>query len=202
LARNICLADRQVRGDLWNKPGLVGSELLGKVLGVVGLGRIGSQTAFLGRALGMRVVASIANPTSTRALALGVQATELMEVDDLLGVADVVCLAVPLNDTTRGLIGERELARMKPSALLVNVARAEVVDEDELCRALRDGVIAGAATDVVTKEAHPSLTDLDNTIVTPHIGAMTYEAQARIAAQVVAGLRAAFNGQDVPNRIL
>lgn len=199
LSRKICLADRQLRSGIWDKPGLSGTELAGRTLGVVGLGRIGSRIADLGRALGMRVVGCVERPTPERRTALLGRDIDLAGFADLLAASDVLCLAVPLTERTRGLIGARELALMKPSAHLVNVSRGGVVDEQALHEALRSGGLAGAGIDTPLREGEPSvLAGLDNVVLTPHIGAMTQEAQDRVGAVVVESVRAALDGCPVP----
>ncbi|WP_063772411.1 amino acid adenylation domain-containing protein [Streptomyces sp. NRRL S-495] len=201
VGRHLALADRQVRSGIWNKAALSGVELGGKTLGLVGYGRIGSRIAALGRALGMRVVVDVARPDADRRHELERLDHELAPLKTLLPAADVVCLAVPLTERTHHLIDAAALAAMKPTALLVNVSRGLVVDEDALYEALAEGRIAGAGLDVVAEEGHPNrLHELDNVVITPHIGAMSVDSQVRIGRILVDSVAAALAGQEVPNQ--
>ncbi|MEU1312707.1 amino acid adenylation domain-containing protein [Streptomyces cinnamoneus] len=197
-ARHIVLADRQVRAGVWNKAALAGAELGGKTLGLVGMGRIGSRVARLARGLDMRVVATVDRDTPQRRAEWEDQGIELTSPERLLATADVVCLAVPLTDRTHHLIDEGALRAMKRSALLVNISRGPVVDEEALHRALTDGEIAGAALDVVAEEGNPGrLAELDNVVITPHIGAMSADSQERIGRILLDSLREALAGRKV-----
>lgn len=201
VGRHIALADRQVRAGVWNKASLSGSELAGKTLGLVGLGRIGSRIAVLGRALGMRVLVHVERATEERRHELHQLGYELASLDELLPAADVACLAVPLTDRTHHLIDAAALSVMKPTSLLVNVSRGQVVDEDALYDALAEGRIAGAGLDVVAHEGQPNrLSELDNVVITPHIGAMSADSQARIGRILVDSVNAALAGREVPNQ--
>ncbi|MFB8235003.1 amino acid adenylation domain-containing protein [Kitasatospora purpeofusca] len=201
VGRHLALADRQVRSGIWNKAALSGVELGGKTLGLVGYGRIGSRIAALGRALGMRVLVDVARPDDDRRHELERLDYELAPLKTLLPAADVVCLAVPLTDRTHHLIDAAALAAMKPTALLVNVSRGLVVDEDALYEALAEGRIAGAGLDVVAEEGRPNrLHELDNVVITPHIGAMSVDSQVRIGRILVDSVAAALAGEEVPNQ--
>ncbi|MFB8167463.1 amino acid adenylation domain-containing protein [Kitasatospora purpeofusca] len=201
VGRHLALADRQVRSGIWNKAALSGVELGGKTLGLVGYGRIGSRIAALGRALGMRVLVDVARPDDDRRHELERLDYELAPLKTLLPAADVVCLAVPLTDRTHHLIDAAALAVMKPTALLVNVSRGLVVDEDALYEALAEGRIGGAGLDVVAEEGRPNrLHELDNVVITPHIGAMSVDSQVRIGRILVDSVAAALAGQEVPNQ--
>lgn len=186
LLRNVALADRQVRDGRWRKHELVGGELEGRVLGVVGLGAIGSRVARIGRGFGMRCLGSVARPGPERAAELAADGVRLTDLPRLLADSDVVCLAVPLDHRTRHLIAMPQLTAMRRTAVLVNVSRGDVVAEGDLHAALRAGVIAGAATDVHEVEGETKLAEFDNVVLTPHIGAMTAETQERIGQRVVA----------------
>ncbi len=175
---------------IWRKTDAGAHEIRGKTLGIVGYGHIGSQLSVLAEAIGMRVryydiveKLSLGNATPTASLA------------ELLGLADVVSLHVPVTAETRGMIGSDALARMRRGALLINAARGEVVDVDALAAALREGRIGGAAVDVFPVEpaggAQPfasPLQGLDNVILTPHVGGATEEAQDNIGAEVAGKL--------------
>ena len=202
LTRRIALADRQVRGGQWRKSQLVGGELQGRVLGVVGLGPIGSRIAELGGAFGMRVLAAVNRSTAERDAELRGRGVERLDLHDLLEASDLVCLAVPLTAATRHLIGARELALMPAGSFLVNVSRGGVVDEDALLRALRDGALAGAALDVHERESGtPALAALDSVVLTPHIGAATVESQRRVGLLLAAELRTVLAGGQATNRV-
>ena len=176
LARQICAADRAVREGGW--PRLTGPELWGKTLGIVGLGRVGKSAALIGRGFGMRVLATDVEWDTTFATAHQVSYVSLPR---LLAEADVVSLHCPLTPETRGLIDDAALARMKPTAYLINTARGPIVDEAALVRALREGRIAGAGLDVFDLEPLPRnpYVDLPNVLLTSHIAGATHEALER-----------------------
>lgn len=200
--RRIPEADRQVRDGIWDKRGLVGAELSGRTLGLVGLGSIGSRIAELAGALGMRLVACVARASSQRRAELAERGIDLADLDALLERSDVVSLQLPLTGESRGLIGADRLARMRPGAYLVNVSRAGIVDEAALEHALREGPLAGAATDVLEGErGRPSLASLDNVVLTPHIGAMTADSQRRIGEAVIGAITAWDRGEALQNRV-
>jgi D-3-phosphoglycerate dehydrogenase len=192
VARRVPLVDRKAREGVWHHPW--GFELRGKVLGVVGLGLIGQEVARLGKALGMHVIAWSFRDDPARAEALGV---ERLSLDELMSRADVVSVHVRNSPEARGLIGVREIERMKPSAILINTARAAIVDQEALLAALREGRIAGAGLDVFLQEPLPpdhSWRDLDNVVLTPHVGWVTEEASARLAAMPVENILAYLAG--------
>lgn len=171
LVRRVVEGDRLVRrGGKWGLAPtfMLGEGLAGKTLGVVGLGRIGCEVARLAEAFGMRVVH-----------ARGSGPYEELPLERLLAESDVVTLHAPLTPETHGLIGRDELALMRPDAVLVNVARGPIVDEEALLEALRSGEIAGAALDVYEHEpaVQPGLVELDNVVLTPHLGSATLAAR-------------------------
>ena len=198
LARHLPDEDRSMREGGWQRS--VGIDLAGRTLGVIGLGRQGGPVARLGGAFGMRVIAWSPHLTAERAREHGAEAVER---DALLADADVVTVHIPLTDSSRGLIGADELARMKRTALLVNTSRGPIVDEQELVRALHDGTIGGAALDVYGVEPLPAdhpLRGAPNTVLTPHIGYVTestYEVFYREAVEDVRAWR-----EGVPVRVL
>src|SRR5437667_325394 len=184
LARRLPAADVALKAGRWEKTRLQGAELLGKVLGIVGLGRIGSEVAR--RALGFRMHVIAFDPYLTREAAerLGVESVEL---DDLLTRADFVTIHTPLTGDTRHLLGEAELERLKPGARIINCARGGLIDELALARAIQAGKVAGAALDVFEQEPPPPdhpLLKLEQVSVTPHLGAATDEAQAAVALAI------------------
>lgn len=190
LARSIVLADRHLRNAHWAKSELVGYNLRGKRLGVVGLGSIGTRVATLGLAWGMRPIGVVAHPSEERARSFAAQGVDLADLDRVLEESDFISLHVPLDDATRGMIGADQLARIKPGAFLVNIARGGVVDEAALLGALQPGGrLRGAALDVHVAEGEgrrSPLADLPNVVLTPHIGAQTIDAQEEIGREVVA----------------
>lgn len=184
LARKIVLADKSVRRGEWNRSKFMGIELKDKVLGIIGLGRIGSQVSLRARAFGMKILAY--DPYIDEESAESVGAT-LVELDELLKKSDIVTIHVPLTKETKHLISRRELKMMKNSAYIINCARGGIIDEEALIEALENNEIAGAALDVFEEEppSDSPLLEFDNVVLTPHIGASTVEAQ-RDAAIIVA----------------
>ncbi len=183
LSRNIPQADADVKAGRWQRGRWIGSELSGKTLGLVGLGRIGREVARRALAFGMRVVATDPFVSSEAARELGV---ELLDLKGLLGQSDFLSLHAPLTDATRRLVNAETLSWMKRGSRLVNCARGELIAEADLAEALRSGRIAGAALDVFDKEPLPleSPLRLPNVILTPHLGASTQEAQSRVAEEL------------------
>ncbi|HKY50675.1 MAG TPA: hydroxyacid dehydrogenase, partial [Candidatus Limnocylindria bacterium] len=169
LMRRIAEADRSVRAGEWTRAKFIGRELRGKTLGLVGIGRVGSEVARRAAGFEMKVIAHDPFATEASARAAGAQ---LVELDALLGTADVISLHTPLTEKTRNLIDARALSRMKPTAVLVNCARGEVVDLTALAGALEAGTIAGAALDVYPTEPLPADSPIrraPRTVLTPHI---------------------------------
>ena len=183
LARNVPQADASLRRGEWRRADFVGTELRGKTLGIIGLGKIGMAVADRARAMEMKILGS--DPFVDTATAAA-RAIELVDVKELLQRADFVTVHVPLNDATRRLIDADALTLMKPDARLINVARGGVVDESALAAALRDGRLAGAAIDVYEQEPPTvsPLLDAPNTVLTPHLGASTREAQQKAGVEV------------------
>jgi D-3-phosphoglycerate dehydrogenase / 2-oxoglutarate reductase len=183
VARRIAAADASVRRGEWKRSQFTGLELRGRTLGIVGLGKIGQAIAARAIAMEMTVLASDPFVTAEQAALHGV---ELVAFETLLERADVVTVHVPLTRATRGLIGRKELARMRPGAIVLNVARGGILDEAAVAEALTGGQLAGAGIDVF--EAEPPvgspLLDAPNTILTPHLGASTAEAQVLVAEEV------------------
>jgi D-3-phosphoglycerate dehydrogenase len=183
VARRIAAADASVRRGEWKRAQFTGLELRGRTLGIVGLGKIGQAIAARARAMEMAVLAADPFVTAEQAQHHGV---ELVEFDDLLVRADVISVHVPLTRATRGLIGKAQLGRMKPGAILLNVARGGVIDEAAVAAALRDGHLGGAGVDVFEQEPPTGspLLEAPNTLLTPHLGASTAEAQVAVAEEV------------------
>jgi D-3-phosphoglycerate dehydrogenase / 2-oxoglutarate reductase len=193
LARNVPAADAALKAGEWSRARFVGTELKGKTLGIVGLGRIGQQVAARAKGFEMEVVAY--DPFLNRDLGprLGV---ELLELDELLRRADVVTLHTPLTDQTRNLLDAGRLALLKPGALLVNCSRGGVVDEAALLAALEAGHLGGAALDVFDEEPPRDLALVRHprVVSTPHLGAQTAEAQERTSTETAEMVLAALGG--------
>jgi phosphoglycerate dehydrogenase-like enzyme len=197
LVRRVPQEDRAMRAGRWQTPPL-GVDMAGKTLGIVGLGKIGGKMAAFGRLLGMRVLATGYTLTDERASAAGASRVDL---DTLLRDSDVVSLHLRLSDRSRGLIGARQLALMKPTAFLVNTARGPIVDEAALLDVLRGRRIAGAALDVFDAEPLPAghpLLALDNVVLTPHLGFVTAEGYAVFFGQAVESILAFLDGKSPP----
>ena len=185
LAREIPRADREVRNGNWIKKELMGSELRGKYLGIVGLGNIGKRLGRLAKALNMNIIGYDVVPIDEEfSKEVGLMKADL---DTLLASSDYVSLHVPLLDSTKHLINAEKMGTMKNTARIINTSRGGVIDEDALYEFLNDGKLGGAALDVFEVEPATSnkLTGLPNFISTPHMGAQTKEAQS-LAANVIA----------------
>jgi len=182
LARRVAAADASMRHGEWKRSAFTGVELRGKTIGIVGLGKIGMAVADRARGLEMEVIGHDPFVSAETAAHHGVA---LVEFAEILARADVVTLHVPVTRTTRQLIGPAELAQMKPTAFLLNVARGAIVDEAALAAALEAGTIAGAGIDVYATEPPKDspLLAAPRTVLTPHLGASTAEAQVRVAVE-------------------
>lgn len=182
VARYIAVANYTMRNGQWNKKQYKGSEIAGKILGIIGMGRIGKVLAGKAEALGMKII---------YADVLGKQdnlAYEFMDLDNLLKVSDYVSLHVPYDKDKGALISSREISMMKEGAVIINCARGKVVDEEALLEGLNSGKLAGAGIDVFEQEPskNTELINHERVSVTPHIGASTKEAQERIGKEVAA----------------
>jgi phosphoglycerate dehydrogenase-like enzyme len=186
LARHIPQEDRGIREGRWQET--VGLELAGLTLGVIGLGRLGSQVARIGEAFGMEVIAWSQNMDTP------------LTKHDLLRRSDIVTIHVRLSERTRGLIGADDLALMKPTAYLINTSRGPIVDEPALLHALSSGTIAGAGIDVYETEPLPPdhpLRSAPNTVLTPHIGYVTSASYQRFYEDAVEDVAAFLRGEPV-----
>ncbi len=184
MARQIPRADAALREGRWLKKELVGSELRGKYLGIVGMGNIGKRLARLARSLNMNIIGYDVVPIDAElSREVGLMKADL---DTLFQSSDYVSLHVPLLDSTKNLVDARRLAMMKPTARLINTSRGGIVDEDALYDAVSSGKLAGAALDVFDVEPATSsrLRELEQVVLTPHMGAQTAEAQG-LAANVI-----------------
>lgn len=197
LARHVPAASQALARGEWGRERFVGTELTGKTLGVIGLGKIGSEVARRALAFGMRVIASDPYVSEERARRLGVA---LASWGDVLDSADIITLHVPLGVETTALVGPDDLARMKPGAFLINCARGGLIDEAALLAALDSSQLGGAALDVFANEPpaadHPLLRH-PRVVATPHLGGSTIEAQRSIAVEVADQVLAALRGEPV-----
>jgi phosphoglycerate dehydrogenase-like enzyme len=195
LTRHIVREDGATRRGEWQLS--IGPELQGLTLGLLGLGRIGGQMALLGRAFQMRVIAWSQNLTEGRCAELGVTH---VEKDALFSQADIVSIHLRLSQRTRGLVGARELALMKPTSYLINTSRGPIVDEAALISALRRQAIGGAGLDVFDQEPLPldhPLRTLPNTVITPHIGYVSTQAYEAHYRDTVENITAYLAGRHV-----
>src|SRR3954447_2359440 len=196
-ARNVPQAHAALVAGRWERSRWEGVELSDKVLAVVGLGRIGKLVADRAKAFGMQVIAYDPFVAADRARQMGV---ELVSLDQAVADADFLTIHLPKNKETTGLINRDLLLKAKPTMRLINVARGGIVDEAELAEAIRDGVIAGAALDVFAVEPTTSSTlfELEQVVVTPHLGASTREAQDKAGDTIADMVHLALAGDFVP----
>jgi len=202
--RRVVEGDRMVREGrfrFWAPFLFLGSEVSGKTLGIVGMGRIGQAVARRARGFGMPVLYNNRSRLGREEeAALG---ASFRSLPDLLAEADIVSLHVPLTPETRHLIDREVLGRMKPSAVLINTSRGPVVDEKALVDALRAGTIAAAGLDVYEEEPRlaAGLAELDNTVLLPHVGSATWETRMKMADLAVTNLLAGLRGERPPNLV-
>src|SRR5919198_2820660 len=184
-ARKIPQADANVRSKNWDKKNFEGVELYNKTLGIIGMGRIGSELSRRAIAFGMRVIAYDPYLSATRARSLQVELVN--ELDDLLAAADFISLHTPLTDETRHILDERRFKKMKRGVRIINCARGGLIDEVALAQALQDRHVAAAALDVFEVEPLPyesPLRSAPNLVLTPHLGASTAEAQESVSVEI------------------
>ncbi len=202
LARKIPAGDASTKGGRWERQTFTGTELFGKTLGLVGLGRIGFLVAMRARAFGMRIIAhdSFISPDSVLVAECG---ATLVSLDELLERADVISVHVPKTPQTERMFDGAKFARMRRNALFVNTSRGEVVDEAALTAALRDGQIAGAALDVRATEppAAGELETLPNVLLMPHVAAFTAEGQGRVVTSICRDVAAVLRGEGARNYV-
>jgi D-3-phosphoglycerate dehydrogenase len=199
-ARNIPQADAALKNGEWKRSKYTGTEVADKVVGVVGLGRIGILVAQRLSAFGVELIAYDPYVQPARAAQIGVT---LVSLDELLERADFITVHLPKTPETVGLIGAEALTKVKPSVIIVNAARGGIVDEGALYDALKDGRVAAAGVDVFAKEpcTDSPLFELDNVVVTPHLGASTDEAQEKAGIAVAKSVRLALSGELVPDAV-
>ena len=201
LARQIPLADAGLKNGKWLKKELMGVELYGKNLGIIGFGRIGSTVGQMAAAVGMRIIAccDFNIPETIRIIG-----GELMMMEDIIEKADFIAIHTPLTEKTRGLINKEIIARMKDGVYLISTARGGIIDEAALLEALNSGKVAGAALDVFENEppTNAELIKHPHLIATPHIAGQTAEAQKRASADIAREVLAALKGEKLHWKIV
>jgi D-3-phosphoglycerate dehydrogenase len=194
LARHVPQACAKLKAGDWAKKAYTGTELQGKTLGILGLGRVGEQVTRMVKGLEMKLIACDPYVSAEKAKLLGV---ELVSLEDLLKRSDFITVHLPMTASTKGIIGKKELKLVKPTVRFINTARGGIIDEDALYEAIEAGRVAGAAIDVFAKE--PAIDNVllrsDKVIVTPHLGASTEEAQTSVAVDVAGQVLDVLNGR-------
>ncbi|MCX6905186.1 MAG: phosphoglycerate dehydrogenase [Verrucomicrobia bacterium] len=201
LARKIPQANASMKAGEWNRKAFSGSELYNKTLGILGMGRIGTEVAKRAVAFGMKVLAYDPYITNARAKALQVDLTEL---DDIFRKADFITVHMPLNDQTRGMVNAAAFAKMKKGVKVINCARGGIINEADLLAAIQEGKVAGAALDVYEAEPLPKespLRNLPQLVMTPHLGASTDEAQENVGIEIAEAIAAFLLQGEVRNAV-
>jgi len=200
LARNIPSANRSVKMGEWRKSDFMGTEVRDKTLGIIGIGRIGSQVAKRARALEMNVIAFDPVISESKMESIGVKRVDL---DTLLTGSDFITVHAPLTKKTENIIGEEEFRKMKTGARIINCARGGIIDEKALYHAIKEGKVAGASLDVFIDEPPKDnpLLKLDEVIATPHIAASTREAQKNVSVSIAEEVLAALKNEPVKNAL-
>jgi D-3-phosphoglycerate dehydrogenase len=200
MSRNVPNANTSLKEGKWDRNKYMGVELYGKTLGIIGLGRIGTEVAKRAMAFGMRVIAYDPFLTVEKANDLGV---ELVEIKDIVRESDYITVHTPITNETKHLIGEKELGQMKKGVRLINCARGGIIDEKALASALDSGQVAGAALDVYEDEPPKDFTIFKNPklVATPHLGASTEEAQVNVAIEVAKQVADALLGRGCRNAV-
>lgn len=200
LSRNIPQADKSVKSGQWERKKYTGVEVSGKILGVIGLGRIGSYVAQLGVAFNMKVLAYDPFISIEKAKRVGV---ELVDLEQLYKRSDYITLHVPKSDETKGMISKDEFEKMKDGVRIINCARGGLIDEEALCQALKSGKAAGAALDVYAQEppVGSPLLELSNCITAPHLGASTRDAQINVGIEMAHQVVDVLSGGPVRNAV-
>jgi D-3-phosphoglycerate dehydrogenase / 2-oxoglutarate reductase len=198
LARNVAQADASLRAGRWERDALTGVELHGKVLGILGLGRIGTLVAQRAAGFGMKLLGYDPYVSRQRAAQLGVELAG--SVDEVCRQADFLTVHLPKTAETMGIVGAEQLRMMKPTARVLNVSRGGIVDEEALYQAVKDGQVAGAGLDVFSKEPPGPMPifELPNVVVTPHLGASTEEAQTKAGVTIAEQISLALRGEFAP----
>jgi len=200
LSRNVPNANASLKEGKWDRNKYMGVELYGKTLGIIGLGRIGTEVAKRAQAFGMKVIAYDPYLTVERANELGI---ELVEVKDIIKQADYITVHTPLTNDTKHMISDKEFEQMKPGVRIINCARGGIIDEAALMRALDSGKVAGAALDVYESEPPKDFAMFkhDKLVATPHLGASTEEAQVNVAVEVSKQVADALLGRGCRNAV-
>src|SRR3989339_20712 len=200
LSRNIPAADASMKQKKWDRKKFTGVELYGKTLGIIGLGRVGREVALRAKSFHMDIMAFDPYLTEEMALKAGYKKAT---VDEVVTTADYITVHTPLTKETKGIIGEKEIAKMKEGVRLINCARGGIIDEKALTAGLKSGKIAGAAIDVYEKEPPVEYiySDLSNVVLTPHLGASTEEAQVSVAIAIANQVLEALRGGTVRNAV-
>lgn len=200
LSRTIPQADSSMKRGEWERKKFMGVELYGKALGIVGLGRIGTEVAKRALSFGMRVMAFDPYLSSDKAKDLGI---ELVDIQTIIKESDYITVHTPLTDDTRHMISDKEFGMMKKGVRIINCARGGIIDEGALVKAIEAGKVAGAAFDVYEEEPpkDSKLIKLDKVVLTPHLGASTEEAQTNVAIDVANTVRDALLGRGVKNAV-
>ncbi|MEA1865035.1 MAG: phosphoglycerate dehydrogenase [Euryarchaeota archaeon] len=200
LSRNIPQADRSLKADEWSRKRFTGVEVRNKVLGTIGLGRVGIEVVKRAQGMAMKILAYDPFIPKDRAKELGI---ELVDLDTILRASDYITVHTPLTDETRGMVSDSQFEIMKPGVRIINCARGGIIDEDALARAVEAGKVSGAALDVFVNEPPKGspLLKLERVIVTPHLGASTTEAQVAVAVDVAEQVLAALRGESVTTAI-
>ncbi len=200
-ARNLPQAHQTIKEGGWGRSRYMGSELYGKTVGIVGLGRIGSFVATRLKAFQMRVIAYDPYIPRERFERFGVERMETLE--ELVRLSDIITVHTPRTEETMGMIGRQQFEIAKPGVRVVNCARGGIIDEEDLLWALEERIVASAALDVFSKEpcAGNPLLEFENVVVTPHLGATTHEAQRRVGTDLARNVLAVLRGEMVPNTV-
>lgn len=200
LVRNIAPASLSVKQKQWERKKFRGTEVFGKTLGVIGLGRIGTEVAKRALTFGMKIVAYDPFVSSEKLEKLDIEPVDL---DKLFKTSDIITVHTPMTSETKGLIGKKALGRMKKGVCIINCARGGIVDETALYEAIKSGKVAGAALDVYEKEppADSLLLELDNVLTTPHLGASTLEAQENVAVDIAHQVVDVLKGGPIRNAV-
>ena len=200
LSRNIPQSNASLREGKWDRNKYMGVELYGKTLGIVGLGRIGSEVAKRAASFGMKIIACDPYLTVERALDLGV---ELVDLKEIIKQSDYITIHTPITDETKHMFSDEEFAQMKPGVRIINCARGGIVDEAALLRAIKSGIVAGTALDVYETEPPKdfSMFKSEKLVATPHLGASTEEAQVNVAIEVSKQVVDALLGRGIRNAV-
>ncbi len=191
---------RSGRWSGWSPTQLLGAEVSGKTLGIIGMGRIGQAVAQRAAGFRMKVRYHTRQPLATSSLP---REWEHRSLQDILGEADIVTIHVPLSPSTHHLIGARELAWMRPTAFLINTARGPIIDEGALVNALKTGIISGAGLDVYEQEPslHPAMAQLKQVVLLPHLGSATLHARVQMGLVCLRNIEAVLEGHSAPNQV-